>query len=150
MNGDWDDDERLAADLADAMRSAEQVPASFVRAGKAALAWRTVDAELAQLTFDSAGAQPAGVRADTAPLRALTFTASQVTIEIEVATDALLGQIVPPQPGELELQPRTGTPHTVPVDDVGWFRLSPRPAGLFRLRLRTTSGLSVDTEWITL
>jgi hypothetical protein len=150
MNGAWDDDELLAADLAEAMTAAARVPDRFVRAGKAAFGWRTVDAELAQLSFDSAGAASEGTRAETAVLRAMTFAASQVAIEIEVTADGLLGQIVPPQQGELDLRWRDGTTRTVPVDEVGWFRIGPRPTGLFRLYLRTASGLSVCTEWVTL
>lgn len=49
-------DEELLAELGAALRTAEEVPAGFVNAGKAAFAWRGVDAELAALTFDSAGA----------------------------------------------------------------------------------------------
>jgi len=152
MNGDWDD-ERITAELSDAVREAEEVPGRFLHAGRSAFAWRTVDAELAELTADSADSaatEPAGTRSDTTPRRALTFTAGDVTIDVEVAAGALLGQIVPPQPGELELQSRDGAPHTVPVDAVGWFRIGVRPAGLFRLRLRTESGRTVHTEWTRL
>jgi hypothetical protein len=151
-DGDWADDERLAADLADAVRSAERVPARFLHAGKAAFAWRTVDAELARLTFDSVAAEPAtaGTRSGSGSRRTLTFVASRLTIDVEATDGALLGQVVPPEPGELELQSRDGTRHTVAVDEVGWFRIAVRPTGLFRLRLSTASGPTVNTEWIAL
>lgn len=153
MNRDWDSDERLAADLAAALRSEHDVPARFVEAGRMAFAWHTVDAELAELSFDSSSEenQPAlaGTRAEPAVLRALTFAASQVTIEIEVTDDALLGQIVPPQSGEVELRLVEGATRAVPMDEVGWFLIRPRPQGMFQLHLRTASGLSVLTEWTT-
>jgi hypothetical protein len=147
----WDSDERLLADLGAALRAEREVPERFLEIGREAFAWYDVDAELAALTFDSArgDAVPAGTRADTASLRALTFAARQLTVELEVTADALVGQVVPPQPGELEVRPRQGEARTVPIDDVGWFSIRPRPSGLFRLHLRTAEG-DVLTEWITL
>lgn len=144
------DDERLFNELGDALRSAAAVPPRFVEAGRAAFTWRTVDAELAELSYDSAteGAALAGTRADPAALRALTFAAAGLTIEVEVTADALQGQVVPPQAGEIELRPRDGSAGaTTGVDEVGWFAFSPVPAGLFRLHLRTADGRTVVTAW---
>ena len=47
-----DDDELLAA-LGEAIRAREEVPEWFVETGKNAYAWHNIDAELAQLTYDS-------------------------------------------------------------------------------------------------
>src|SRR6266542_716013 len=128
------DDERLLADLREAVRAEREVPPRFLQAGKAALAWRNVDAELAELTYDSA--QPAGAlagaRADPAALRALTFVAAGITIEVEVTAVALQGHVVPARRGEIEMQLRDGSRHTVPVDDVGWFLFTQPPAGMLR------------------
>lgn len=143
----WDSDERLLADLGAALRAEREVPERFLEIGREAFAWYDVDAELAALTFDSATA-PAGTRAETATLRALTFAARRLTIELEVTAGALVGQVVPPQPGELEVQPREGETRTVPVDEVGWFAIRPRPAGLFRLHLHTAES-DVLTEWMS-
>jgi len=152
MPTNWDSDEALVADLGDALRAEREVPARFVEIGKAAFAWHTVDAELAELTFDSAtdpGAL-AGVRSEPAAVRAMTFSASRLTIEVEVAEDALLGQLVPATAGEIEVQPRDGSATSVSVDEVGWFMIRPRPAGLFRLRVRTVAGDEIRTEWADL
>ncbi len=124
------------------------MPERFLEIGREAFAWHDVDFELAALTFDSATA-PAGTRAEVATLRALTFAARRLTIELEVTADALVGQLVPPQPGELEVRPREGGIRTVPIDEVGWFAIRPRPAGLFRLHVHTAEG-DVRTEWMTL
>lgn len=150
--GDRPDDELLLADLAAALRGERAVPSRFVELGRSAYTWHTIDAELAALIADTAraGGDPIGTRAEPAALRALTFVAGQVSIEIEVTVDMLLGQVAPPQPGELELRLRDGTRRTVPVDAVGWFRIRPRPTGPFQLHLQTTGGLSVITEWTTL
>jgi hypothetical protein len=147
------DDERLLTELGEALQAAREVPPRFVEAGKAAFTWREVDAELAELGFDSAD-EPAGAlagtRADPAALRAMTFVAGAVTIEVEVTAAALQGQVVPPQAGEIELRGRDGSATAVPVDEVGWFVFAPPPAGLFRLHLRTADGTRVLTTWTTL
>lgn len=152
MANDWRDDEQLLADLGEALRTAREVPVLLVEAGKAAFAWRTVDAELAALTYDSerSDAVPAGTRAEQAALRSLTFVADELTIEVEVTSDALFGQLVPPQSGQIAVRGRDGATHTGSVDEVGWFVIRPRPAGLFRLQVRTADGRSVITEWATL
>ncbi|SDX97098.1 hypothetical protein SAMN05421504_10484 [Amycolatopsis xylanica] len=140
-------DEELLAELEAALRAADEVPAGFVDAGKSAFTWRGIDAEL---TFDSAGAELAGTRADPASVRALTYSAAEVTLEVEVGPDALHGQVVPPQAGELDVRLRDGGTTTVPVDAVGWFVVRPKPAGTFRLRLRTADGKTVLTDWTSL
>jgi hypothetical protein len=147
---DIGNDQDLLAELAEAMRAARAVPDRIIAAGRSAFAWRNIDAELVALTQDAAGAARSGTRAEPASVRALTFVASNLTIEVEVTPDALHGQVVPPQPGEIELRDRTGTIHTAPVDEVGWFVLGPPPRAMFRLHLRTAAGVAVVTEWVTL
>jgi hypothetical protein len=154
MPTDWNDDEQLLADLGEAMRAADDVPGRFVEVGMAAFAWRSIDAELAGLTFDSAepaaaGPSP-GARAEQAPLRSMTFTARDLSIEVEVRDDALIGQIAPPAPGELDVRVYDGATRTVAVDEVGWFVIQPRPVGLFSLHVRTGDGAGVVTEWTAL
>ena len=46
----WVDDDELLGEL---HRAFEPVPASFIEAGKMAFTWRSIDAELAALTYDS-------------------------------------------------------------------------------------------------
>jgi hypothetical protein len=144
------DDDRLLAELGAAMRGAAQVPARFVEVGKSAFAFRGASAEIAALTQDSAGAALAGTRAESAALRSLTFVASQLAIELEVTADALVGQVVPPRSGEIELVGPTGPIANTTVDDVGWFAVRPAPTGPVRLHLRTADGESIHTEWTTL
>jgi len=155
MAEDFNDDERLLAALGEAVRAGREVPARFVEMGKAAFAWHGVDAELAALAYDSAagelvGEPAGGTRAEPAELRALTFVASRLTIELEVAPDALLGQLVPPQQGAVELHGRDGVATTTRADDVGWFTIRPLPSGLFRLRVSPDGGGPIITEWAML
>jgi hypothetical protein len=145
-----DDDELLTA-LGEAFRARESVPGWFAETGKNAYAWHNIDAELAQLTYDShSDREPAAaVRSEAASIRALTFTSPQLSIELEVAENTLLGQIIPLGPGTLEVHTTAGVTSS-PVDEIGCFSLTPIPASPFRLRCRTKHGADVLTGWITL
>lgn len=143
-------DDELLTELGEAVRAAQQVPSSFIAAGKAAFAWRTVDSDLAELSNDSLSGTTSGTRAERAEIRALTFVSGELTIEVEVTDEALVGQIVPAQTGTIEWEGPKGRSGMVPVDEVGWFAIRPTPSGPVRLHLRTGSGHTVRTEWITL
>ena len=146
------DDEVLLAALRQAIRSRRAVPPEFVDAAKNAFAWHDIDAELAQLTYDSsrASAAAAPTRAEAASIRALTFTSPRLTIELEVTEDSLLGQVVPAQAAMIEVQTREGAEIAVPSDEIGCFSVHPIPPGSFRLRCRTADSTDVLTGWITL
>jgi hypothetical protein len=150
----WDDGDVLLAELDDALRTAREIPASFIAAGQTAFSWLNIDAELATLAYDSAAERGAPVgaltRSEAAPLRALTFASPRLSVHLEVVKGALHGQVVPAQAGEMEVRPVNGPNRTVRVDDVGWFVLRPLPACSFRLRCCTADGVAVITDWIVL
>jgi hypothetical protein len=85
----WDDEELLAA-LGEAVKARQAVPEWFVETGKNAYAWHNIDAELAQLTYDSDSDRgvAAAVRAEAASIRALMFTSARLSIALEVASAA--------------------------------------------------------------
>jgi hypothetical protein len=145
------DDEELMAALGEAIRAREAVPEWFVETGKNAFAWHNIDAELAQLTYDSHSdrERAAVVRSETASIRALTFTSARLSIELEVSESTLIGQIIPPQAGTLEVHTTAGVTSS-PVDEIGCFAVEPIPNSPFRLRCRTADGTDVLTGWITL
>jgi hypothetical protein len=147
----WTDDQLLAA-LKESLRIQRDVPAEFTEAGKNAYAWHNIDAELAQLTYDSLQDRgPAlSVRSETASIRALTFTSDHLTIEMEVNGDSLLCQLFPTGEATIELQDRAGIIASIQADEVGCFAIRPIPASPFRLACRTADGTSVVTGWITL
>ncbi len=151
MRDGWDD-ERLLAALGEALKASEDVPSWFVETGKSAFAWHNIDAELAQLTYDSNEdrREVAVVRSETASVRSLTFTSAHLTVELEVAGSSLLGQIIPPRGGELEIHTRAGEISTTEVDEIGCFAVDPIPDSPFRLRCRTADGTDVLTGWITI
>jgi hypothetical protein len=147
----WDDEQLLQA-LREAMRARQAVPPEFIEAGKNAYAWHNIDAELAQLTYDSSADKhlSASMRSETAALRALTFTSAHISIELEVTEHSLVGQVMPPKVGTVETRTQSGVTATAPVDEIGCFSIEPIPASPFRMHWRTEDGTDVVTGWITL
>jgi hypothetical protein len=147
----WADDDALLAALGEAIQAEREVPRDFIEAGQAAYTWHSIDAELAALTFDSAvPTATAAVRAEEASPRFLTFTSADLTIELEIGADIIVGQIVPPQAGHADACPARGAAVAVPIDETGCFIFRPRPGSPFRLHCHADSGVSVLTTWITL
>lgn len=147
----WDDEALLAA-LQQALRARRAVPPEFIDAGQNAFAWRNIDAELAQLTYDSTrdSDDAPSMRSEAASIRALTFTSAQLTIELEVTRDSLVGQIVPAQVAMIKVQTLTGAETALPADEIGCFSIQPIPPVPFRLQCRTAAGIDILTGWITL
>jgi hypothetical protein len=124
-----------------------------VEAAKESFAWRTVDAELAELTNDSLVDQPAGPTRGRPDHRALTFEAPDLVIELEVVMSGrrrrLLGRLVPAQAAQIEVS-QPGATVTVEADAAGRFSvpsLESRPA---RLCCRLAGRGLVCTEWVLL
>jgi len=151
VRSDWDDDRLLGA-LSEAIKARQAVPSWVIETGKNAFAWHNIDAELAQLTYDSNvdRREAAVMRSETASIRALTFTSDHLTLELEVTGNSLLGQLLPPRSGELEIQTRAGEISTTHVDEIGCFSVDPIPDSPFRLRCRAADGTDVLTGWITI
>jgi hypothetical protein len=145
-------DEELLAELREALAARAAVPREFVAAARSAYAWHHIDAELAQLTYDSRydTELTASLRSEAASIRALTFASARFSIEVEVTADALLGQLIPPQPGTVELQTLAGETAGGEIDEVGCFSLEPKPNGQFRIRFRADGQPDVLTGWLTL
>src|SRR3954452_9417959 len=131
------DDELLAA-LGRALEQQEAVPDDVVAAAKASFAWRTIDAELAALTFDSvADAEAlAGVRAGGGGggPRALTFEHDDVIVEGEVTERGgrrtLVGHVAPAPLESVEVhQAGQAEPLREDADALGRFRVADLGAG---------------------
>jgi hypothetical protein len=131
---------------------ADPVPQAVVEAARAAYTWRTIDAELAELTADSALAA-AGVRSSSAP-RLLTFEGNGVEIEVEVAqtgsTRRLSGQLVPVGPAQVTVRWPGGTGETA-ADQLGRFAIDGVPGGSVSLAvLRAGAEHQIVTSWISI
>jgi hypothetical protein len=145
-------DEALLVALREALAARQAVPTAFVEAGKHAYTWHRIDAELAQLTFDSRldTEVTASTRSESAPIRALTLRSASFTIEVAITDDAFLGQLIPPQSGTAEMQARSGCVSDTSINEVGCFAIEPKPDSPFRLRVRTDGQADVVTGWLTI
>ena len=88
-------------------------------------------------------------RVDSDDARVLIFTASPLSLELEVMAGHVVGQIVPPGPGEILVETNDGATFQVDVDDIGFFDLSGGPRGPVRLRCDTPTGRLI-TDWVCL
>jgi hypothetical protein len=132
-------------------------PPEVIAAAKAVIVWRTLDAELAELAYDSsqddlalAGMRGAGA---TSARRSLTFEAAGVTLEVEAITAGsrrrLVGQLLPPQPGRVDVRHRDGSV-TVAADEAGRFSADGLPSGPVSLRCQGIGQepVSIVTDWV--
>jgi hypothetical protein len=153
------DDDALLALLRRVVGCMEPVPLTAQLAARAAIRWRTLDAELAALVHDSAGdGELLAVRGVTAGPRVLTFEVPDLTIEIqaEVADEAgrlsLVGQLVPPQAADVTIR-RGEQMILVRADGRGRFAARGVTPGLLSLRCRLDAASGerrlVETAWLT-
>lgn len=161
LNGDGDDfteDELGTLDgegfdggaLEDELRRAagilDPVPAELRRIAVEAYALHDLDARIAELTFDSVvDAIPVRGAADVP--RMLTFHSGDVTVDVEVSAQGLMGQVLPPRSAHIEVLTGPQSAAQLVADDMGRFTSKDTPAGPFALRLRT-GGEVVVTEWL--
>jgi hypothetical protein len=139
-------DDSLLQDLRLASGILDPVPAELRQLAVEAYALHDLDARLAELTFDSlVDAIP--VRGATDPPRMLTFHSGDVTVDVEVSAQGLMGQVLPPQPASIEVLSGPRTAASLTADDMGRFTTDTAPAGPFALRLRA-GGEVVVTEWL--
>lgn len=145
----WDSDELLLEDLRAALTEAASVPPGFLEAGRAAFAWRTIDAELLLLTsYDSIlDNELAGRARAVLTARQLVFDADGVSLQVEVTAAGIAGQLMPPNQAVVALLTPGGPTEETTADEFGSFLLGPPPPGPMRLRC-TIDGTTVQTDWI--
>jgi hypothetical protein len=157
-----DDDDMTADDardlgLLDELRAiagrADPVPQAAILAARSAIAWRTMDAELAELTYDSVLDDSVAAVRSGETTRLVTFEAGDAQIEIQVATAGdkrrLVGQVVPTRRGALEVHAGEAVRLETTVDALGRFAVEAVPAGPIRLLFRPDDGgADVRTDWL--
>lgn len=146
----WDDDDDLLADLALALDHDAGTEEAWLRAGEAALTWRTVDGELAALSYDSLQDEGLMARARTATVRrTVVFEHALLRIELELTAEGVVGQLVPMAPTPLVLEGVDGPAQETESDDAGSFLFDVPAGSPFRLRCRV-DGQEIATDWIGL
>jgi hypothetical protein len=130
-------DDALLAQLRSALTRIDPVPDPVLEAARAAVEFRDLDAQLAELLRDTADEEPelAGVRGVVG--RLLTFGLGDRYVELEVANEGdqrtITGYVVPASAGEL-IAESSGAPVNARLDDQGRFHLSGLRRGPVRLR----------------
>ena len=149
------DDDLFLEELRALAAEGDPVPERVLAAARGSFTWRTIDAELAELAYDSAldTERLTAVRsADTA--RLLTFEAPELTIELEVTSvegrRRILGQLVPARPGTIEIR-HPGGLLELQADARGRFTAEDVEPGQVSLRWRgDDAAAAVMTEWVTI
>lgn len=143
------------ADILDTLRRALHVvdapPSHVISNARDAYLWHGIDAELAELVYDSATAAMTGVRASEAT-RQVTFRAPGLEIEVEVVSERariVVGQLVPPQPATVELRQADSTTR-VETDPLGRFTFDGVAPGAVKLTVRTADGARIHTEGLAI
>ncbi|MGW6195823.1 hypothetical protein ACWF0M_06715 [Kribbella sp. NPDC055110] len=147
----WDDDDRLLEDLAEAVRGTQPLADMIAARAEGVLSWRTIDEDLLQasLTFDSSLEAVTGTRAEPGQTRLLVFSSTPLSVELEVTQDEVVGQILPPGPGEIHVETQDGIEYSVSANESGFFELPSLPTDAVRLRCDTPTG-RVVTDWVRL
>ncbi|GGP61795.1 hypothetical protein GCM10010247_38040 [Streptomyces calvus] len=140
------DDGLLEEELRQAAGVLDPLPSALLQIAVDAYALHDLDARVAELTFDSL-VDGIPVRGATDAPRMLTFSAGEVTLDVEVGPQGLLGQVLPPQSARIEVLGGPQTAATLTADDMGRFTADTPLSGPFALRLRA-GGDVVVTEWL--
>ena len=135
----------LLSNVREALNEARPAPENISDLAAMTFAWRTVDDELALLSFDSMETLVA-VRSDTT-VRTLSYELDDLTIDLQVnvTEKTLIGQIDPEAEGTATLIHRNGVLDT-PIEDLGTFGFDVLPDGPIAIRI-TIGDRVVRTEW---
>ncbi len=152
-----DRSEDTLAELKSLVDEVDPCPAEVSSFAKAALGWRRIDAELAELLSDSAlDTTPALARSGVLQARSVTFKGGGLEIDVSIHEQGsgrlLLGQLAPPSRATIEVQrDDSTTAATTETDALGRFRVELSASGRIRLRiLRDAPAPHLETSWIAI
>jgi hypothetical protein len=149
-----DDDDELEQRLQDAEQLLDPVPARLLHGAVGMFDWRTIDADLAALVFDSADARSAAAVRGPGQSRLLTFRVGDLSIELELTGTPpqreISGRLVPARQAAVEIL-AGGERLTVTADELGRFAAAVPGSGPLSLRLQPggAGARPVVTEWIS-
>lgn len=150
MTPDWlADDERLMAELRAAVAATSEIPPEVTTAAKAAFELRTLDDELALLTYDSMkDKQVAGtLRSDTMSVRSMVFGIGDVTLDLDILPDQIVGQLSPPMRGSIVIETPNGPARQGEIDALGMVSIAVPTPGEVRFRVQPVDREAFVTEW---
>lgn len=109
MNDDPALDDDLLGRIADAYDDLPVVPYPLTATAREAFAWRSADAQLAELLSDSAEADLVGVRGASTDRRAFRYGAGDVVIRVHLSEETLVVMVEPPLSVECRVATEDGT-----------------------------------------
>ena len=146
----WDDmtDDQLLAELREAVAEADLVTDRQREAARAAFSWRTVDAELAEMLHDSA-LESAAVRGADDAARTLSFASGPLTLEVEIDSDTVMGQVVGAAADSVLMQRSIADDQPLPVDPSGFFRIGGVAPGPVRFVVQA-GDWTLTSPWVAI
>lgn len=133
----YGNDDELMERLARSVDATDPVPDEVVASGKAAFIARNLDQELAELLYDSAtDGELVLTRGDAA--RSMSFATEELSVELEVDEQQgrIMGQLVPPQIADVDLELDGLVVGSTQTDDLGRFRFDTPGSGVVTLVCR--------------
>jgi hypothetical protein len=127
----------------------DPVPDDLLRISEGLFAWRTIDAELAELEISEAEVAASVRGADST---VLTFAIDDRLIEVEVdeVERAMVVDLGGRWAAGIDLVTPSGTAVAGLMDDAGVCRFSDLPSGPVQIVITRDDGVLVKTRWITL
>ncbi|HET8738789.1 MAG TPA: hypothetical protein VFO17_03545 [Acidimicrobiia bacterium] len=144
-------DEKVLEALGRGLEQSDPVPEDVIEFAKASYTWRDIDAELAELEFDSVDQEaPNGVRS-SATARLISFQAGQwmLDIEFDPTSGRLMGAISPQTRYTVDVHSAGGF-FTTESDDLGRFQAEGVVSGPLSMVLRFEGGQTIKTQWVVL
>lgn len=151
----------LMGELGGLLARLDPVPPQLLDQVRRVFCWRSIDAELAELSFDSLvdrdlALAVRSVSDSVLEPRMLGFGAvvdgEDLSIELEVSSMdgqcTMFGQLSPAGASTVRLQARDGETVDVPLDELGRFLVRPVPRGPVRLQIQH-AGRVVQTTWVS-
>ena len=139
-------DDQLMAKLQAALQAGLPNPPDVTATAEMTFAWRTIDADLAALSYDSS-MEELTVRSG-GNVRTLSFELDgdvRIDLRIDAERTRIIGQVEPAGEGVAELIHRDGV-EVAEVDDFGVFVFEAIAAGPVSVRVKV-GDRSVRTEW---
>jgi hypothetical protein len=152
-------DDELLGGLRELFDRVDPPPQEVTEFARAALGWRSLEADLAELLEDSAleTGLATATRSGAATSRRLSFRGAELAIEVEVGPEAegsrrVMGMLVPAS-GMVTIEVQElegGILATVETDVLGRFRLELPDARRIRFRVARSDGPPVESSWVSL
>jgi hypothetical protein len=144
-------DNEIIEKLAKGLEQTDPVPSHVTEFAHALFTWRNLDADLAELSYDSIDEQtPTGVRS-TSTARMISFEVGQWTVDLEhnPTTGLLIGSVAPESDFTVELH-IGGARFVSESDELGRFEFEGVEQGPASFVIRLADGRTLKTSWVVL